>query len=104
LSQSRDGTINWTGPGYLVEEEPPGLLERAASFAAAVAEHVAAGFPETSTTEASRRLAICHACPGGHYRAERDICDLCGCSMRLKVTWAEQRCPAGYWPAESRTP
>lgn len=73
--------------------EPPSLLRKAASFAAAAAGHVAHGMPTVEPSEAARRLALCRACPN----LAGNSCQLCGCNMPIKVTWAGQHCPIGQW-------
>lgn len=80
-------------------EEPREILslkEKVVNFASAVVHHVAAGFPRLSDEETELRLDICHGCPQFHDRT----CVLCGCNMRIKASWAEQKCPLGKWPGE----
>lgn len=74
----------------------PSLLEKAKNFATSVTQHVVAGLPRLSEKDVDARLAVCQACPqfDGH------SCRLCGCNMRIKASWAEQKCPLGKWPGE----
>jgi hypothetical protein len=75
--------------------QPPTLLQKAANFAAAAAQHVAAGAPMASEAEVQRRHDICTACPHFDGRA----CGLCGCPVARerkwlsKLSWADQKCP-----------
>jgi hypothetical protein len=73
----------------------PGLFERVATFAGAVAQHVAAGGPKASPEQVEARLAICRGCE--FYEAERVRCLKCGCylagDLMGKTSWAEQSCP-----------
>lgn len=71
--------------------EPPGLLRRAATFAGALASHVAAGCPRADEETAARREAICRACP--HLDDLLGICNLCGCHLKIKTAWALSECP-----------
>ena len=84
-----------------------GQLERAATFAGAVAGHVAAGSRQTSPAELARRRALCDACPLRDHA--RDACThaACGCNLSPgmllpgKLHWAEQSCPAWQWGPEA---
>jgi hypothetical protein len=76
-------------------KEAQSLLKKAANFAAAAAQHVAAGAPMASEAEVARRHDICTACP--HFDGK--ACGLCGCpvsrerSLISKLSWADQKCP-----------
>lgn len=71
----------------------PSLVQKAANFAVATVQHVAAGMPKSPEELAAERLAICGACD----RLASGSCSLCGCQMKIKVTWADQKCPIGKW-------
>jgi hypothetical protein len=95
---SEDGdtiTVDETHAAYPKAKPGPTLLRKAANFAAAAAQHVAAGAPMASEAEVERRHAICTACP--HYDGK--ACGLCGCPVARerkwlsKLSWADQRCP-----------
>jgi hypothetical protein len=77
------------------------LLRKAANLAHAVASHAAAGFPTVSDEVHEARLALCRACvgPEGYYDPVQGQCrhPACGCNMRVKTRWTEQRCPLGKW-------
>lgn len=79
--------------------EGPGWLRKVANLAGAATEHVAAGMPQASEATVAARLATCRACPAGYWRTSDETCQhpACGCAMRRKVTWAEQKCPIGLW-------
>jgi hypothetical protein len=72
-------------------EDGPGFWGKAAGFAAAAISHVAAGCPTVSDEEKARRLAICGACE--NFDAEHGSCRICGCAMKLKASWALEKCP-----------
>lgn len=72
----------------------PSVTQKIANFAQAVVTHAAAGFPRLSEEETASRLAVCHECPQFHDRT----CILCGCNMKIKASWADQKCPLGKWP------
>lgn len=72
----------------------PGLLKKAANFAAAVTAHARSGFKTLSADEVDARLAACATCAqnnGGR-------CAACGCFLAAKAKWATQDCPLGRWP------
>ena len=53
--------------------------------------------PPPSPAEVEHRAALCRACP--HYRAESDLCGLCGCAFVIaeRVASPVARCPEGRW-------
>ena len=82
------------------EPEPkcgPSLLRRAWNFTKAAVGHVLAGAPRAPQDVQDKRLALCLACE--LYDTQRTICTHveCGCFVRAKVQWADQRCPIGKW-------
>lgn len=79
---------------------PPSLLERAVSFAAASARHALAGFPMRTEDQIKSILEThCQPCPEFTGRE----CRLCGCKTnekkRLlnKLAMATEHCPLGKW-------
>lgn len=88
------------GMPVALEAQPPSLLDKAVNLAVALFEHVAAGMPLVDAETAEARLAICRTCLE-FFDAERVVCThkKCGCQMEVKITWAEQACPIGKWPA-----
>ena len=81
--------------GQTPAPSPPGLLTRAANFAAAVFSHVAAGLPILSPEATAARLAVCAGCP---LRVAGGLCAVCGCVLAEKARWADQNCPERRWP------
>lgn len=85
-------------------EKPPGLLTKAANFASSVANHVASGMPCATQEEIDRRFAICQQCE--HFDGK--ACRQCGCPVVRekqfisKLSWANEKCPAGKWGPENR--
>ncbi len=71
------------------EIEGPSPGRKALNLAKAIAKHVAAGLPRASDDVIQDRLAICHACE--HY--DEGICNVCGCRLDVKTSWADQSCP-----------
>lgn len=72
------------------------MIEKAAGFAYELARHVAAGLPKLKDHKVFTRLMVCESCDRYHDRT----CGICGCNMRIKASWAEQKCPLGKWPGE----
>lgn len=78
---------------------PPTILAKAASFATAVARHVAAGCPTRTEGRQAELKIICLSCI--HQRGEASKCAVCGCSnMDLKRSMKQERCPMGFWPED----
>jgi len=81
----------------------PGFLAKARTFAAATAQHVAAGMPMASDEEIIRRHDICLGCE----HLQNDACTQCGCRVARvlgyvsKLSWADSECPVGKWGKET---
>lgn len=86
------------------EATAPSLLQKAANFASSAARHVAAGMPRATQEEIDRRFAICQQCE--HFDGK--ACRQCGCPVVRekqfisKLSWANEKCPAGKWGPENR--
>ena len=73
----------------------PSIVKKAVSFAKSAARHVAAGLPSVTPAEQDRRMALCLECD--QYNAVKQSCRKCGCRMKLKTSWALEKCPLGLW-------
>ncbi len=71
----------------------PGILTKAANFAAAMATHVASGMVPATEEQADIRLSTCSLCK---FRNGPN-CSVCGCVLELKATLASSECPLGHW-------
>jgi len=75
------------------------LAEKLVNFAKSAARHVAAGMPQASDEEVTRRFAICEGCE--HFDGK--ACRQCGCPVvrekqfLSKLSWADESCPVGKW-------
>lgn len=64
---------------------------------------VALGIGTVSAERHAARLAVCRACPGGHYQGGvcgqlvRRTGSTCGCLVDKKAWLASEQCPNGYW-------
>lgn len=94
-----------TCPAALPATAAPGIVTRAANYAAAAIGHAVAGSTASEATIALR-LAICQGCE--RYDAGRSICLACGCTCDAtqngyfnKLAMAEQACPVGKWASVS---
>ncbi len=92
----------------------PSIFKKLTHFAPALIGHVVNGMPTCTQDQIDARLAICRACPGNFYVQDPDnpnlgVCANCGChtgreqKFLNKLGWADQKCPAGYWPALEET-
>jgi hypothetical protein len=70
-------------------------LETALAFTRAVVVHAATGMRTVGERAYRRRLATCGDCE--HFEAEKTKCGVCGCRLKVKARWAEQRCPLAKW-------
>ena len=93
-----------TRPSPIEDRAQPSFLRRAAHFAVALAQHVAAGCPMASQKTIDARFAVCNICP--FFSGDRCQHISCGCNAKAtreflnKLAWADQKCPIGKWPAE----
>lgn len=76
----------------LLGEEPdrPPATQRVVSFVTAWVSHAAHGFPVVSQDIYAARIAACESCE--RFNPDR-TCQICGCPMDEKATWADQSCP-----------
>lgn len=81
------------GREQVVIREFPTKAEQAKNFVTAAAQHAFHGFKKCSEDDYQQRWSVCCACEFLH----EERCRRCGCFMRLKAYWAEQRCPEKKW-------
>lgn len=92
-------TVDETHKAYPMAKPGPSFVQKAANFATAAAQHIAAGAPMASDEEVARRFAICQGCQFYDGKA----CSKCGCPVvrerkyLSKLSWADQSCPVGKW-------
>jgi hypothetical protein len=91
-------TVDETHPAYPRQRKLT-IVQKAANFTKASAQHVAAGAPKCTDEQIAARFAICQACP----HLQDDECLKCGCPVVRKkkfiskLSWADQGCPIGKW-------
>ena len=71
----------------------PSFGRKAFIFGKAVVRHAADGFHRAEDDVVEKREGLCNGCPanrGGE-------CELCGCLVKLKVTWRSEKCPMEIW-------
>ena len=104
-------------PELVNEAAPVMWLDKAWNFAAAVAQHVAAGAPQAPPEVVEARLAVCQRGDGlvgnelieghcNHYRPSDKACGGaggCGCYVEWKATWLDQQCPLGRWALDPKS-
>ncbi len=71
----------------------PSVWQQAVNFTGSLMRHVAAGMPNVTEEEKSRRMSLCVLCE--HYSDGR--CAKCGCFLASKASWALEKCPVGKW-------
>lgn len=75
--------------------EKPSFITILTTFAKAATDHIKAGLPQTSDEEKERRAAICESC--NELDKEQYRCNICGCYLKYKISWADQKCPKNKW-------
>ena len=71
------------------------LHRKALNFLRSAWVHLRAGLPKAPVILQDRRLAICEQCP--KFQVDGSRCGICGCAMRLKAAWENEKCPEGKW-------
>jgi hypothetical protein len=81
------------------EEAPPGILQRAANYVAAVARYRREHGWMLPLELSESRYQVCRSNSCGLYDATLDRCQhrKCGCTVKEKVTWSTERCPKKLW-------
>lgn len=75
--------------------ELPSVARMAWNYTQARAQHWLTGSRKTTKEEYDARMAICRA-PCEHARIDENKslrCNVCGCQLEEKLTWADQQCP-----------
>jgi rubrerythrin len=75
--------------------DKPSFITMLTNFAKAATGHIKAGLPQTSDEEKERRAAICESCD--QLNKEEYRCNVCGCFLKYKISWADQTCPRDKW-------
>ena len=86
---------SWCFARCKAEKAFPGFAEMAKRFASETVEYVKQGRPKRPKEEAEKCWAICQSCD--ELDPKRERCYLCGCKMKIKVTWATVECPQKKW-------
>jgi hypothetical protein len=76
------------------DEQGPSILAQASSFICAVVVHTLDDCRIAPPEVQAERERLCRACP--LHDAVRDRCNVCGCNLSLKWTWASSACPLPY--------
>lgn len=87
-------------PTQAVATSEPGILSKAARWAASTTAHAAAGFKPVSAEVRAARRAVCDGCE--HRDAEKDTCKICGCPLTGwilgdKLGRPSEKCPVDKW-------
>lgn len=94
-------------------EGGPGLAQRAVNVTKALGRAVEAGFKKVSLEVLQKRQSICESNVCGFKGDNVCLNPQCGCPLVAKrvligilerpgkLEWASERCPAGFWEAES---
>lgn len=90
---------------------PPKLTKRIQNFTKASANHLMTGMKHCSDEQKKKRFEICKSNKCGLFlsKGEGGICshDNCGCFIRSngkfldKLSWADSKCPEGFWGPET---
>lgn len=82
--------------GVAQKNEFPTVATQAKNLVRSVGQHVKAGFKRTDDALLAERLKLCDEC-GGETMRRTGRCLHCGCFMKVKAAWTEQKCPIGKW-------
>ena len=86
-------------PDICVDNEPPSLAERAASFMRSATQWASNGFKCVSHEDYEKRLETCRGCErwSGEALFGLGRCGKCGCSG-VKLYMDTEKCPLNKWP------
>jgi hypothetical protein len=71
----------------------PSFGRKALNFGKAVVIHAADGFHRAENDVVEKREGLCNTCPAN----KGGECELCGCLVKIKVTWRSEKCPMEIW-------
>ena len=82
-----------------IESDPESMsvTDQAQSFFSSMYNHMATGFQSVDKAIKKQRLSICKECE--HFSEKNSKCNLCGCFLKIKTSWASEECPIGLWKA-----
>lgn len=72
-------------------------LDLIKNFGKTTFQHAANGFQQATFKVMQERLDICSSC----IKNIKGRCDVCGCSVANKISWAVSECPLGKWAKSS---
>lgn len=79
-------------------QQAPGIIQKAQNFGAAVARHAQNRFINVATNIKQERLDICKNCEFyNSTNPDNPTCNKCGCFLKIKTSWASEKCPIGKW-------
>lgn len=76
------------------QEKLPSLTQQALNLGGAIVEHLVSGMKKADSNLYKKRIELCMACPAF---LPSGRCQECGCFMKAKASWLEQKCPRGKW-------
>ncbi len=94
VSASSSGRVTRDGVEVQPEKKLPSVPTMAKNLATAVGQHILSGAKRLTEEDAATRWDTCLGCDK---LLDESRCSLCGCFMKTKTTWAEQKCPIGKW-------
>lgn len=79
-------------------KKAPSLTEKAKNFSKSLLNHAKSGFAIVQNKTHKKRLETCEKCE--YYDEHTTSCQLCGCDLIIKTSWASESCPEGKWGPE----
>lgn len=68
------------------------------NFINSIVNHIQNGFKNVSEETKNSRLEICKSCE--FFNESLYQCKQCGCFLKIKTSWATEKCPIDKWGAE----
>ena len=71
------------------------FIKQVKSFCNSLYLNIKSGFKHVTHEDYNDRISICRACPFLNYKD--DICQECGCYIKIKARLKVEDCPQNYW-------
>ena len=73
-------------------------IDKIINFTKSFANYASNGFHNSSKEVQDFRANICKTCE--NFNSLNTTCNLCGCYLDIKVTWANEKCPIDKWGSD----
>ena len=76
----------------------PNIFDKIQNLAGSIFSHVSNSFENVNSDIKLQRLSICNSCE--FLDKDSKSCNVCGCFVEVKTSWASEKCPIDKWVSE----